>query len=32
MMMSPKTQKTVVTVLVVVLGLAMVLALLGRGG
>lgn len=32
MMMSPKTQKTVVTVLVVILGLAMVLALLGRGG
>lgn len=32
MMMSPKTQKTVVTVLVVVLGLAMVLALIGRGG
>jgi len=32
MMMSPRTQKTVVTVLVVILGLAMVLALIGRGG
>lgn len=32
MMMSPRTQKTVVSVLVVVIGLAMVLALIGRGG
>lgn len=32
MMMSPRTQKTIVTVLVVLVGLAMVLALIGRGG
>lgn len=32
MMMSPRTQKTVVSILVVVIGFAMVLALIGRGG
>lgn len=31
MMMSPKRQKTVVTIFVVVLGLAMVLGMIGRG-
>lgn len=30
-MMSPKRQKTVVTIFVVVLGLAMVLGMIGRG-
>lgn len=32
MMMGPRTQKTIVGVLVGVIALAMVLALLGRGG
>lgn len=32
MMMGPRTQKRIVAVLVIVIGLSMVLALIGRGG